>query len=295
MNRRTFLSAIACAPAALTLKLPSQESSASLPSSPAEDTPVRSGFQGLDTMLEGFRPGELTIIAGRPSMGKTAFALGMTRQACLRDRKSVTFFTIETTQEKTARRLLQIESGVALRRPYFDRDHLQLVASAAERVSPARLFFCDEAPLRVQKIAVHLENFKKTNGAPELVIVDYLQLLKDDRKFLSRREEVDGLCTYLIQIATRLNVPIVALAQLNRHPSDRKPTLADLRESNGIKEIADNVLLLYRDNYYDTDAGPSAEVIVAKNRRGTLGTIPLRFDTELGRFTYPNHADRRKS
>lgn len=256
-------------------------------------TGVCSGFTELDEMTAGFQPGEITIIAARPSMGKTAFSVNIALNAALREKKSVAYFSVEMGKEQMMIRMLAAEAKIPLGDlrvgQLDDRTWPRLINSAAA-LSDANIFIDDTAGISPFEIRAKARRLKAKHGL-DLIMVDYLQLMSLKQKVESREREVSEISKMLKEIAKELQIPVLALAQLNRGVegrSDRRPMLSDLRESGSIEQDADIIMMLYREDYYDRD-NPDikgiSEVIVGKQRNGPTGTVKLRWQAEYGLFS----------
>lgn len=255
-------------------------------------TGIATGFHGLDRLTAGMHPGEMTIIAARPSMGKTAFSLNIASHVALRLRKTVAYFSIEMGKESVMTRLLASEARVnmgELRSGRIKDESWPRLIAAAGSLSEAPLFIDDTAGISPFEIRARARRLKAQHGL-DLIMIDYLQMMSLKQKVDSREREVAEISKTLKAIAKELQVPIIALAQLNRgvdSRGDRRPMLSDLRESGSIEQDADVVMMLYRDDYYDKDdpekAG-HAEAIIGKQRNGPTDTVKLRFDAKINRF-----------
>jgi len=256
-------------------------------------TGVSSGFTELDEMTAGFQPGEITIIAARPSMGKTAFSLNIALHAALREKKSVAYFSVEMGKEQMMIRMLAAEAKIPLGDlrvgQLDDRTWPRLINSAAA-LSDANIFIDDTAGISPFEIRAKARRLKAKHGL-DMIMVDYLQLMSLKQKVESREREVSEISKMLKEIAKELQVPVLALAQLNRGVegrSDRRPMLSDLRESGSIEQDADIIMMLFREDYYDRD-NPDikgiSEVIVGKQRNGPTGTVRLRWQADYGIFS----------
>ena len=254
-------------------------------------TGVPSGYEALDTMTAGFQPGELSIVAARPSMGKTAFSLNLALHATLKAKKSVAYFSVEMSKAAVMNRLLAISGRIPLynlRVGSIKDNQWQKIITTGAQLSEAPLYINDSdvSPYEIRSQARRL----KAKHGLDLVIVDYLQLIKLKQKVESREREVSEISHILKFIAKDLNIPVIALAQLNRTVegrSNRRPMLSDLRESGSIEQDADLIMMLYRDDYYEkdnTDDKGVAEVIIGKQRNGPTGTVRLRWQPEYGVF-----------
>src|SRR5438552_2577013 len=256
-------------------------------------TGVPSGFHDLDNLTAGFQPSDLVIVAGRPSMGKTALCLNIAEHAALRADVGVAIFSLEMSKEQLALRMLCSESRVDLKRVrtghLSDREFPKL-AMAAGRLGDAPIFIDDTPALSILELRAKARRLKRDPATKlGLIIVDYLQLMRSTEGKDNREQEISEISRSLKALAKELNVPVIALSQLNRQVESRnppKPRLADLRESGAIEQDADVIVFLYRDDYYneDSDKKGVAEVIVAKQRNGPTGTVELTFLREFTRF-----------
>ncbi len=255
-------------------------------------TGVPSGFNELDEVTAGFQPGELIIIAARPSMGKTAFSLNIALHAALREKKKVAYFSVEMGKEQVMIRMLSSAAKVRmsdLRLGQIDDQAWPKLINMAASLSETDLFIDDSSGISPFDIRAKTRRMKSRVGL-DLIIVDYLQLMSLKQRVESREREVSEISKLLKSIAKELQVPVIALAQLNRGVegrSDRRPMLSDLRESGSIEQDADVIMMLFREDYYDRD-NPEikglAEVIVGKQRNGPTDTVRLRWVPEYGLF-----------
>ncbi len=255
-------------------------------------TGVASGFVDLDRLTAGLQPSDLVIVAGRPSMGKTAFALNLAQYAALQAKVGVAIFSLEMSKEQLVLRLLcsearvdqsKVRSGFAA-----DRDFPKL-AMAASRLSDAPIYIDDTAALSVLELRAKARRLKRERDANlGMIIVDYLQLMRGPDRIDSREQEISTISRSLKALAKELQVPVVALSQLNRQVetrAEKRPVMADLRESGAIEQDADVIMFLFRPIVYDKNAGERvAEVIVSKQRNGPIGTVALTFMSEYTRF-----------
>ncbi|HNT57791.1 MAG TPA: replicative DNA helicase [Syntrophales bacterium] len=256
-------------------------------------TGVPTGFEELDRLTSGFQRSELIIIAGRPSMGKTAFALNVAQNAAIEMDLPVAIFSLEMSKEQLAMRLLSAEARVdsqRLRKGFLGEADWPKLTTAAGTLSEARLFIDDTASISVLEMKAKARRLKAERGLG-LVILDYLQLMKGRDNSPSREQEISEISRSLKSLAKELNVPVVALSQLNRQVearSDRRPQMADLRESGAIEQDADVILFVYRDELYNrSEDNPEkgiAEIIIGKQRNGPTGKVKLAFLKEFTRF-----------
>ena len=252
-------------------------------------TGLPSSFHELDTLTSGFQNSELIVIAARPSMGKTALSLNIALHSAL-NKKTAAFFSLEMSREQVALRLLSSMSQINLSQLITGqvKDHSwgDLI-SAAARLSESELYIDDSSPLSPYEIRSKARRLKARHGL-DLVIVDYLQLMKLTEKTESREREVSEMSRLLKSFAKELNIPVIALSQLNRGVEGRtnkRPLLSDLRESGAIEQDADVIMMLYRGDYYENEEKTGlAEVIVSKQRNGPTGTVKLRWMPEYGAF-----------
>jgi replicative DNA helicase len=258
-------------------------------------TGVPSGFRDLDRKTAGLQKGDLVIIAGRPSMGKTALALNIAQYAAQEEQLGVAVFSLEMSKEQLVFRMLCSEARVdqsAVRAGRAqDRDYPKL-ALAADRLSEAPIYIDDTPALSALELRAKARRLKRDPRAKlGLIIVDYLQLMEGRaaRASDSREQEISSISRSLKALAKELDLPVVALSQLNRQVeqrADKKPVMADLRESGAIEQDADVIMFLYRPCVYNPKEADErdAEVIIAKQRNGPVGTVPLTFFAEYTRF-----------
>ncbi len=257
-------------------------------------TGLRTGFTQLDEYTAGFQAGDLVIIAGRPSMGKTALGLSIAQHAALHDHKPVVFFSMEMSTDQMAQRLLCSHTGIdssrLRRRKLTEEDHRLLLDACAE-FETVPLFVDDTPGMTALELRSKARRIKQRSDV-QAVFVDYMQLMHVPRSE-SRQVEIATISRGLKSLARELNVPVIAMAQLNRMPegrSDKRPLMSDLRESGAIEQDADVVLLLHREEYYkpeDESVKNLADLIIAKQRNGPTGTVTLHFEKRLTRFA--NH------
>ncbi len=259
-------------------------------------TGVPTGFLDIDRMTSGLQPGDLVIVAGRPSMGKTAFALNIAENAALEadPAVAVAVFSLEMGTEQLVMRMLTSQARVdaqKLRRGYAsDRDYDRIV-KAADRLSRAPIFIDDTPAITLLEMRAKARRMQQQHGVG-LIIVDYLQLMRGRSSYganESREREISDISRGLKSIAKELKVPVVALSQLNRSlesRNDKRPLLSDLRESGAIEQDADVIMFVYRDQVYnkETDKQGIAEIIVGKQRNGPVGEVEVRFVPEFTRF-----------
>ncbi|MEA2108599.1 MAG: replicative DNA helicase [Pseudomonadota bacterium] len=259
---------------------------------------VPSGFTDLDKMTTGFQNSDLVVIAGRPSMGKTAFALNIAQHAAISGELPVAVFSLEMSKEQLVVRMLCSEAEVdahKLRSGFLARTDWPKLTRGAGILSEAPIFIDDTPAMTVLEMRAKARRLKAEQNLG-LIIVDYLQLMRGHRNMDSREREISEISRSLKALAKELNVPVIALSQLNRgveSRQDKRPQLSDLRESGAIEQDADVILFVYRDEVYDkdnTDNKGLAEIIVGKQRNGPVGLVRLRF---LHQFTAFKNLDQR--
>jgi replicative DNA helicase len=253
-------------------------------------TGVPSGFRDLDDLTTGFQKGDLIIVGGRPSMGKTAFALNIAQHVGLEMREPVAIFSLEMAKEQLAFRMLCSEAVVnsnSIRKGFIKKEDWHKLTSAASNLTGAPIFIDDSSYINVLELRAKARRLKMEHGL-SLVIVDYLQLMRGKGSFERREQEISDISRSLKALAKELSVPVIAVSQLNRSVEQRrppKPILADLRESGAIEQDADVILFLYRDEIYNKEATKgNAEVIIAKQRNGPTGIVKLSFISNCTRF-----------
>ena len=256
-------------------------------------TGVPSGFKDLDELTSGFQPGDLIIIGGRPGMGKTAFSLNIAQHVCVELGEPVAFFSLEMSKEQIAMRLLSSLSMVnasALRKGFISKRDWERLTDSAVRLSEAPIYIDDSSQMSVLEIRAKARRLKMEKGKLSLIIIDYLQLMRSRTAYDRREQEISEISRSLKAMAKELKVPVIALSQLNRSvekTTDRRPTLANLRESGAIEQDADVIIFLYRDEVYNKKNPANkgkAEVIVAKQRNGPTDTVYLTFLSDYTRF-----------
>lgn len=255
-------------------------------------TGVPTGFNELDDLTAGFHPGELLIVAARPSMGKTAFSLNIALHAALREKKKVAYFSVEMGKEQVMIRMLASAAKIRLsdlRVGKIDDTAWPRLINTAAAISETGLFIDDTSGISPFEIRAKARRMKAKHGL-DMIMIDYLQLMSMKQRFENREREVSEISKLLKSISKELQVPVIALAQLNRGVegrSDRRPMLSDLRESGSIEQDADVIMMLYREDYYSRD-NPDikgvAEVIIGKQRNGPTDTVKLRWVPEYGIF-----------
>ena len=255
-------------------------------------TGISSGFSDFDQMTSGFHPSDLIILAARPAMGKTAFALNLALNAAMKSNKGVLLFSLEMSSSQLLQRLLSIESGIGLqkiRNGFLDPDDWGKLGLASMKLSNSEINIADLPNVNVLEIRAIARRLKAA-GKLDMIVIDYLQLIKGNGgRNDNRQQEISEISRALKGIARELDIPIIALSQLSRateQRADRRPMLSDLRESGAIEQDADMVMFLYRDDYYNEESEDKGltEVIIGKQRNGPVGTIKLRFFHEYTKF-----------
>lgn len=255
-------------------------------------TGLATGFDDFDKMTSGLQPQDLIIVAARPSMGKTALAINMAEHAVIRDKKSVAVFSLEMSKESLVTRMLcsqaRIDSSKLRKGDITERDWHPLMKAAGD-LSEAKLYIDDGASPSVLEMRAKARRLKKEKGL-DLVIIDYLQLIKGNGDTYSREQEISEISRSLKGLAKELKVPVVALSQLNRavesRAGNKRPQLSDLRESGAIEQDADLIVFIYRDEVYNENSSDKgiAEIIIGKQRNGPVGAVRLAFQNQFTRF-----------
>lgn len=255
---------------------------------------VPSGFKGLDNLTAGFQKSDLIILAARPSMGKTSFALNLAENASIDEKLPVAIFSLEMSKDQLVDRLLSSQAGVdswKLRTGNLSDDDFPKIGYAMGVLSEAPLFIDDSAGGNIMEIRAKSRRLQMEHGLG-LIIVDYLQLMSGHNRSSegNRVQEISEISRGLKGLARELDVPIIALSQLSRaveHRDDKRPQLSDLRESGSIEQDADIVMFLYRDEYYhpETDRKGITEILIRKHRNGPTGNLELFFNPAQMRFS----------
>lgn len=251
---------------------------------------LRTGFTDLDNMLTGLHGGELILVAARPAMGKTAFVLNIAHHVAVKERVPVVLFSLEMSREQLVTRLVAVDSMVDARNlktgDMSEADWTKIIQSADD-LAKVNIYIDDNSSITMPELRTKCRKLKQTEGIG-LIIIDYLQLMSSSGKVESRQLFISEVSRSLKALARELNVPVIALSQLNRAADsrpDHKPVLADLRESGAIEQDADVVMFIYRDEYYNpetTEKPGVAEIIIAKQRNGATGPVELAW---LSRYT----------
>lgn len=254
-------------------------------------TGIRSGFHDLDKMTSGFQRSDLIIVAARPSVGKTAFALNIAQNVSVREKETVAIFSLEMGASQLVQRMICAEANVdagRIRTGYLESDDWEKLTMAIGSLSEANIYIDDSPSVTVADIRAKCRRLKKEKGLG-MILIDYLQLIHGRGKGDNRQQEVSEISRTLKQIARELDVPVIALSQLSRgveQRQDKRPMMSDLRESGSIEQDADIVAFLYRDDYYDKESEKKniIEIIIAKQRNGPVGTVELAFLKNYNKF-----------
>jgi replicative DNA helicase len=260
-------------------------------------TGLATGFHELDDWTCGLQNGEMIVIAGRPSMGKTSLALNIAEHIGVIDKIPIVIFSLETGRQQLAERFLCSRSKIdaqKVRKGMLDTEHYEALRDACGEMSEAPIYIDDTSSLTPLELRAKARRMKSQRGI-RCIIVDYLQLMHlGISRIESRQQEITTISRYLKALARELNIPVVVLSQLNRAPEGReghRPRMSDLRESGSIEQDADVVILLHREDYYHRSEGEkdykpdnTAELIIAKQRNGPTGTVPLIFMERFTRF-----------
>ena len=254
-------------------------------------TGIPTGFIDLDYKLSGLQPSDLVLVAARPSMGKTAFVLNIAQYVAFKKDKCTAIFSLEMSKEQLVNRLFSLESQVdaqALRTGNMKDSDWEKLIEAAGIIGQSNLIIDDTPSISISELRSKCRKYKMEHGL-DLIIIDYLQLMSGSvgGRSESRQQEISDISRSLKALARELNVPVIALSQLSRaveQRPDKRPVLSDLRESGAIEQDADVVMFIYRDEYYNKDSEykKQAEIIIAKQRNGPVGTVHLAW---LGEYT----------
>ncbi|MED5346124.1 MAG: replicative DNA helicase, partial [Actinomycetota bacterium] len=252
---------------------------------------VPTGFTDLDSLTNGLHPGQLVMIAARPSLGKSTVALDLCRTASIKHGLTSVIFSLEMSRNEIVMRLLSAEAQVPLqhmRSGTMSESDWSKLAGKMGSVSDAPLFIDDSPNMNLMEIRAKCRRLKQRHDL-RLVVVDYLQLMSSGKRVESRQQEVSEFSRSLKLLAKELDVPVIAISQLNRGPEqrqDKRPMLADLRESGSLEQDADMVLLLHREDFYERESprAGEADFIVAKHRNGPTATVTVAFQGHYSRF-----------
>lgn len=256
---------------------------------------TKSGFQVLDNKINGFRPGDLVVVAGRPGMGKTTWALNVATHNLLKD-KTVLVFSLEMTNEQLLKKIISADARLtmdSLLTGSLDKEGWQKFKESKEKLKEKDLYIYDKSPITIETL---INKTKAVQAVREidLIVVDYLQLLMTSNKAPSNSDSRAASMSYISNLLKGLakdtGCPLIALSQLNRGVearTDKRPVLSDLRDSGSIEQDADMVIMLYREEYYDALEYGDAEIIIRKNRLGDIGDLKLLFDGAFSKFEDP--------
>jgi replicative DNA helicase len=252
---------------------------------------VKTGFKDLDALTNGFHPGNMIVLAARPAVGKSTLGLDIARHASIHKRETSVIFSLEMSRSEITMRMLSAEARVPLnniRSGRLSEEEWARMARRMGEISDAPMFIDDSPNLSLMEIRAKSRRLKQRHDL-KLIVIDYLQLMTSGKRVENRQQEVSEFSRQLKLLAKELNVPVVAISQLNRSPeqrSDKKPMLSDLRESGSIEQDADLVILLHREDLYDSqNRSGEADLIVAKHRNGPTITIVVSAQLHLARFT----------
>jgi len=256
-------------------------------------TGVPVSFYDLDSMTQGFQRGSLIVIGGRPSMGKTSFAMNLATNVAKANKLPVCYFSLEQSREQMSYRFLSMGLGIEsgrLRTGRLQQDEWSLIGKEVEDLAGVPIFICDKGSIKVKEILAKSKKIKENEGLGELglIVVDYIQMMDGPNKE-SRDKELSKIVLDLKEMAKVLDVPVVLMSQLSRDIEKRenyRPMLSDLRETQGLEAHSDVVIMLYRDEYYhpETEERGIAELIVTKHRNGPVGTVKLLFEPQYTRY-----------
>jgi len=263
-----------------------------LSKSDASITGAETGYDELDDMTSGLQPGDLIIVAGRPSMGKTTFSMNLAEFIAINDKKPVAIFSMEMPAEQLVLRLFASNGRVPLndiRTGKIREEDWPRIGMAVKQFSETKLFIDDSAALSPTEIRAKARRLHREHGQLGLIVIDYIQLMQSGNKSDNRAAEISEISRSLKALAKELDVPVIALSQLNRSLEQRpnkRPIMSDLRESGAIEQDADVIMFIYRDEVYneDTPDKGTAEIIIGKQRNGPIGKIRLTFQGRYSRF-----------
>ncbi|MCM0639295.1 replicative DNA helicase [Cellulomonas wangsupingiae] len=252
---------------------------------------VPTGFADLDRLTNGLHPGQMIVVAARPAIGKSTLGIDMVRSAAIKNNQAAVVFSLEMSRNEITMRLLSAEARVhlqKLRTGAMGEDDWAKIAATMGRISEAPLFIDDSPNMSLMEIRAKCRRLKQRHDL-KLVVIDYLQLMTSGKRVESRQQEVSEFSRALKLLAKELEVPVIAISQLNRGPeqrTDKRPAMSDLRESGSIEQDADMVILLHREDAYEKESprAGEADLIVAKHRNGPTDTITVAFQGHYSRF-----------
>ena len=259
-------------------------------------TGIPTGFIDLDNMLTGLHGSELILVAARPAMGKTAFVLNIAHEVAVKKKKTTAIFSLEMSKEQLVTRMIAMDSLVNSQKimtGQLAEDEWDKIADSTETIAEAPLFIDDNSAITIADLRSKCRKLKQNNDL-SLIIIDYLQLMSTTKHVESRQQFISDMSRSLKVLARELDVPVIALSQLNRAVDsrpDHTPVLADLRESGAIEQDADVVMFIYRDDYYnpDTEKKGIADIIIAKQRKGSVGSVELVWLQDYTKFANKEH------
>lgn len=263
-------------------------------------TGLSTGFIDLDKMTAGMQKSDMILVAARPSMGKTAFALNVANHVALRENKAVAIFSLEMSAKSLMNRLFSIEAGVdaqKIRTGMLDEYDWPRLIDGSDEIAQSKLIIDETPSITISELRSKCRKYKQQSDI-QLIVIDYLQLITTSGRGESRQQEISNISRSLKSLARELDVPVIAISQLNRgaeQRDDKRPMLSDLRDSGAIEQDADVVLLLYRDEYYNKESTKKgvSEVIIAKQRNGPTGTVELSWLAAYTRFANRDKARNR--
>lgn len=255
-------------------------------------TGLPTGFHDFDEMTSGLQKSDLVIIAGRPSMGKTTFAMNIAEHVAIKTKKTALIFSMEMPGDSLATRMLSSLGRIdqlSIRSGKLQDDDWPRITSAVSMLSEAPMFIDDTPALSPSELRARARRMVREHGEIGLIVIDYLQLMQVPGSRENRTAEISEISRSLKSLARELHVPVVALSQLNRsleQRSDRRPVMSDLRESGAIEQDADLIVFIYRDEVYNEETNDKglAEIIIAKQRNGPIGKVKLTFRGQFTRF-----------
>jgi len=254
-------------------------------------TGLNTGFDNLNALTLGFQNGNLIILAARPAMGKSAYSLNLALQVARKNNASVAFFSLEMPAEQLVKRLYAADTSIELgtiNKGKLSETEWRSFATSAQNFANTKIFFDDSSMNTIGDIRSKCRKLKSGPSGLDLVIIDYLQLISMSGRYNSANEGISQISRGLKLLARELSIPVIALAQLSRnveHRDDKRPIMADLRDSGSIEQDADIVAFLYREEYYTHKRPGECDLIVAKNRQGSTATLKYLFDGKIQKFT----------
>lgn len=259
-------------------------------------TGIPTGFIDLDNMLTGLHGSELILVAARPAMGKTAFVLNIAHHVAVKKKVTTAIFSLEMSKEQLVTRMIAMDALVNSQKIQTGQlvdDEWDKIMDSTEVIAEAPLFIDDNSAISIADLRSKCRKLKQNHNLG-LIIIDYLQLMSTNKQVESRQQFISDISRSLKTLARELDIPVIALSQLNRAVDsrpDHKPVLADLRESGAIEQDADVVMFIYRDDYYnpDTDKKGIAEIIIAKQRKGSTGSVDLVWLQDYTKFANKEH------